>query len=730
MKRSIQFELTASAWVVIAAAIWALSACQSDRDASPNPDAVGDTSSDVHDAPGLASWCGKGIAELPGRAAPGCAADAEVPDRCDRDARPVCGVGCVDSFDRICMNDEHCREDEVCRLIDERDQSGTCILIGSDDTCCPGGPGCSASDATGISVGFAKVDMIPNAWEFPRAEFMDGHSFTGNYLDPNSFCDCGTDGICPNSAEYEGCPNFGTYEGPDANGTEGDGEMQSLWLAGFANNRPALLCDDERTAADCEGPDCCYSRVAHDPVWARTIVLEQGNTRIAWTTVDLVGFFYDDIRAIERSLGDDLDVDYLLVSSTHSHEAPDGMGQWGPAEQFPTKTGLTDQWRAAIYASVKESVENAVRDLQEADVFASFVDTGLEDATIRDSREPYIVDDRLTMVSFTKPGLSPSDSNAVIGTLINGHNHPEALWSRNSYITSDFPHFVREYVENGLPHAKDEEGNVVAPAIAGLGGTAIYVTGVVGGLTTPGGVHATDRAGNVAPDDSFAKADAMGQQLAEIAMTSLREQSEKIDESELIVRSRSFVLPVTNQQLKLALTGLGVLKREVYNARQIDDGNADRPKLIRTAVTRITLGELTIQGIPGEMFPELAVGFDPLNAFGNPWFGDPTITECGETMLPDTTGSERCIISPENEYPPAIEEAPTSGFLRQTLPGKYHVLAGLTDDELGYLVPSYDFKWNALLPGLVEAPGDHYEETNSISDSVAKILEMIDSLYE
>lgn len=726
----LRFKTKLIAWNLIIVASMAGAGCKSDGGAGSDRDAVDDGASDGGDTTGVASWCGRGVVEPPGRDAPGCPAEAEIPASCDGDSRPVCGIGCVEPFDRVCMTDDHCRADEVCRLVGERDTTGTCILTGADDTCCPGGPGCSLTEADGISVGFAKVDMIPDAWEFPRPEFMEGHTFNGNYLDPTSFCDCGTDGICPATIEYEDCPDFGPYVGPDANGTEGDGEMQSLWLAGFSNNRPALLCNDEQIGDGCEGSACCYSRLAHDPVWARTIVIEQGETRIAWTTVDLVGFFYDDIRAIERTLPEELNVDYLMVSSTHSHEAPDGMGQWGPADSLPTKTGLTDQWRAAIYASVRLSVENAVDDLQQADVYASFVDTGLEDATIRDSREPYIVDDRLTMVSFTKPGMTPSDTNGVIGTLINGHNHPEALWSRNSHITSDFPHYIREYVESGLPEAKNAEGATMAPAIAGLGGTAIYVTGVVGGLTTPGGVQATDRAGVVAPDDSFEKADAMGQQLAEIAITNLREQSEKIDESQLVVRSRSFLLPVTNLQLKLALTGLGVLKRDVYNTREADNADKSRPSLIRTAVTRITLGELTIQGIPGEMFPELAVGFDPTNAFGNPWFGDPDITACGETMLPDTTGNERCIISPDNEYPPAIEEAPTSGFLRQTLPGTYHVLAGLTDDELGYLVPSYDFRWIDGAPGLVEAPGDHYEETNSISDSVAKILEMIDSLYE
>jgi hypothetical protein len=39
---------------------------------------------------------------------------------------------------------------------------------------------------------------------------------------------------------------------------------------------------------------------------------------------------------------------------------------------------------------------------------------------------------------------------------------------------------------------------------------------------------------------------------------------------------------------------------------------------------------------------------------------------------------------------------------------------GLTNDMLGYLMPAYDFELDADAPFIDEAPGDHYEETNSI----------------
>ena len=41
-------------------------------------------------------------------------------------------------------------------------------------------------------------------------------------------------------------------------------------------------------------------------------------------------------------------------------------------------------------------------------------------------------------------------------------------------------------------------------------------------------------------------------------------------------------------------------------------------------------------------------------------------------------------------------------------------LFGLTEDFLGYFVPEFDYVLDARSPYLEEAPGDHYEETNSV----------------
>jgi hypothetical protein len=46
------------------------------------------------------------------------------------------------------------------------------------------------------------------------------------------------------------------------------------------------------------------------------------------------------------------------------------------------------------------------------------------------------------------------------------------------------------------------------------------------------------------------------------------------------------------------------------------------------------------------------------------------------------------------------------------------------NDEIGYVVPSWNYEIDANDPYYEEAPGDHYEETNSIGPKVeAEVVE-------
>jgi len=80
------------------------------------------------------------------------------------------------------------------------------------------------------------------------------------------------------------------------------------------------------------------------------------------------------------------------------------------------------------------------------------------------------------------------------------------------------------------------------------------------------------------------------------------------------------------------------------------------------------------------------------------------------------------IIDPNNPNPPMLANAPQPPYLRQLmtdLPGVDHAICmGLAEDMIGYIVPSYNYQLDDNTPYIEEAPGDHYEETNSVGPQV------------
>ena len=341
---------------------------------------------------------------------------------------------------------------------------------------------------------------------------------------------------------------------------------------------------------------------------------------------------------------------------------------------------------------------------------------------------------------------------------------------------------------------------------------ALFYAGAVGGLIGPGGAVAEDRAGGEHLEETWEKVDAIGQQLAVLALGMMAE-APALDSPDLSLASREFTVPVDNTQFQIAINGLRLFDREIYNAtNQIPFSEQNRPAAL-TRVTLITLGPATFFTVPGEIFPELLVGgFDASRDYPfDPWLGNPVQPFCGADLLPIPCSEgcfegwscqeghctpepsrcgetadcgegfecldrdvrpertdkrclspcesnetcapgfvclgevggcfyareistamglgERCLISPTNPNPPALGEAPEGPYLKERMPGEIIFTLGLTHDELGYLVPPYDFELDPDGPYIIEPPGDHYTETNSTGPMAFPVyLEEIEAL--
>jgi hypothetical protein len=159
------------------------------------------------------------------------------------------------------------------------------------------------------------------------------------------------------------------------------------------------------------------------------------------------------------------------------------------------------------------------------------------------------------------------------------------------------------------------------------------------------------------------------------------------------------LLPVENEAYHLMLN-LGILDREGYNydpTRLISSNNIPD---VHTEISLLQLGEFSALTLPGELLPELAIGgYDGSN-----------------------TGPLQDLIDPNSSNPPLLTGAPQGPYLQDLMPGEHKMILGLANDELGYFIPDYNYQLHEHQPFLDEAPGEHYEETNSLGPSATRIL--------
>ncbi|MFU8806683.1 MAG: hypothetical protein ACNA8W_22940, partial [Bradymonadaceae bacterium] len=520
--------------------------------------------------------------------------------------------------------------------------------------------------------------------------------------------DCGLDGLCPDD---EG------YPGPDQG--EGDGRMQGMWLAGFSPGRPALYCPEELIG--CDAPECCVSKFAHDDLLSQVVVFRQNQTTVAFVVLDVVGYFHTDIETIRAALPEELGVDLLIVASTHNHEAPDTAGQWGPGKPIPTMSGRSPHFMDKIVSQTVAGITEAIAALEPAHISATVIQAGVEGLAIADSRPPYIFDDNLPVVHVTSKA-----TGTTIATLISFGNHAEVLWAGNNYITADYFHFARKYIEEGLDAVHGDGGEELKPALPGLGGVTAMFAGAVGGLINPGRGGAKDYAGNAFDGElrhTFAAADAVGQSLAARVLAATRAgELVELENTNLSFAHRQFLSPIVNTVFQLAAYNLRILERDVYNA--VRDGNTffPGPPELLSEVAIVRLGSVSFFTSPGEVFPETMVGGFP----GKPRIWDPVVGDveehhvaatCDEDGLhtPDDGGTYPCIVKRDQVNPPDWDAAPEGPYVYELIPGDVPFFIGLGMDFVGYMVPEYDYE----VAGYVsQAPGSHYEETNGIGPDI------------
>ena len=372
----------------------------------------------------------------------------------------------------------------------------------------------------------------------------------------------------------------------------------------------------------------------HDPLYARLVVLREGNTTVAMVGLDLLGFYRNDVAALRRLSGFDAPGRSLFLNSTHTHSGPDTLGLWGPVIGV---SGINATYHARILARIAESLKLLESQLRPA---AAAGGHGLLDprGLCRDSRDPQVLDPNLSVLKLTGLDGKP------IATLVNWSCHAEVLGKENRLLTADYP---------GPLCGRIEEKT---------GGACLFLNGPIGGLMTP-----DSRAEN------FYESYRIGSAVADAALALKTSSSPK---RPLSYRSEFVRVPVENSRYRMFLFALTYGHR-LYDAAGrplarfkkwslslrailygLDDGNEP---WVESEVSVLDIGPARLLGLPGEAFPEVVIGgYDGRYAFGRP------------------------LITPGNPNPPDVSKAPKGPYLRDLVKAPAPMVVGLANDELGY----------------------------------------------
>jgi len=363
---------------------------------------------------------------------------------------------------------------------------------------------------------------------------------------------------------------------------------QPVFLAGFQGNRRATA--------------------VHSELCARALALRLDERAFVLVVCDLIGLGRPDVEDIRAALaGRGVEAE-LVVACTHTHSGPDTIGLWGPE---PTISGVS----AAYLASLKQAL---VAVAEEALTFCCPVK--LRCATTRlpgyigNLRTPGLVDDELAALQFEKP------DGEIVATLLNLACHPEVLDETSSAISSDYAGAACLVVE------------------AAVGGTALHVSGALGGMLSPA-IEQRDSAGVAAMGRAYADA-----ALAALAHAPLAE----VDR--MLTRRAVFDLPLANPIYSRAIE-IGLVPRP-------DGGDS-----LTTTCSFVDLGPAQLLGIPGELLPRL--GFELKAALPGPcrMLINLADDELGYILPDDEFVAPADYLNPGQHYEESMSPGPTSGSL-------------------------------------------------------------------
>ncbi len=315
---------------------------------------------------------------------------------------------------------------------------------------------------------------------------------------------------------------------------------------------------------------------AHDRLSVRAIVLDD----TALLVCDVIGLHEDmSVKIRQRAC---LPEDNIVVAALHTHGAPASMkGRLGEPCSIPFLESLE---QACI-----DAIDLALANVRPCTLVTGY---GVPPGIARNRRDTHgIVDDQLPTLQLLDLTGKP------FAMLVSYACHPVVLGADNLQYTADYPHYVRQHIEEQLP-----------------GCVAVFALGAAGDINSGHSAQASISL-TAQPDRTFEQAERIGMHIAECA---LKAELQDAGSSSCIINSTTALdfirresasntqlLEQWQDQLRNADPARASLLRHWIHWAEQDPSVPPTPWPAR--ISLVYWGRIQLIALPGEQFAVVAV---------------------------------------------------------------------------------------------------------------------------
>ena len=357
----------------------------------------------------------------------------------------------------------------------------------------------------------------------------------------------------------------------------------------------------------------------HDELAAQALVLSDGANKIAIVGVDLLAIgarIADDIRN-RAAAQTGIAADSILVCATHTHSAPAFNIFATPRDDAKPAEGRDLEWERALPAKIASAIVQANQNLEPATLRAAAAQftLGINRRLKRPHHQVQTAANRVGPADAEVGALGAYRANGTpIAFLMNYPCHGVVLCEDNLLYSRDWPGFAMDEIESAAappPTLVQSQFSFRArPAISIHAAAAISRSpkSMAARWAAPRSTRSVARPRLATHESPHAESrsrlklkdisDDLAVARACAAQTQASLDSHRGGDGYQLKRLRDH-----HAQSRAALAALEALEEQNRRDRRVDIARGE----LATAMTVVTVGDIAIVGIPGELFVELGL---------------------------------------------------------------------------------------------------------------------------